>query len=166
MARSRISVLYSNLCMVVGLIMTITGISACVSNHQVLKYECPINSGENIIPGIEPEESVRKIMITVRGKGIEPEDGTPMQKKFMAERAAVLDGYRNLAERLAGIIIDAQTSAGKNTLSQDEVMIQTRAFMRGAQVGAVTYKNGFAVVDLKIYIVPRQNMFFSGKFRY
>lgn len=166
MARSRVSVRYSNLCMVVGLIMTITCMSGCVSNHQILKYECPINSGDNIIPGIEPEESARKIMISVRGKGIEPEDGTPMQKKFMAERAAVLDGYRNLAERLAGIIIDAQTSAGKNTLSNDEVMIQTRAFMRGAQVGPVTYKNGFAVVDLKIYIAPRQNMFFSGKFRY
>jgi hypothetical protein len=166
MGRSHISELYSNLCMAVGVIMAITCLSSCVSNHQVLKYECPINGGDNIIPGIEPEESARKIMIMVRGKGIEPEDGTPMQKKFMAERAAILDGYRNLAERLAGIIIDTHTSAGNSTLSQDEVMIETRAFMRGAQVGPVTYKNGFAIVDLKLYLAPRQNMFFSGKFRY
>ena len=166
MARSRITVFVMELIKTLGLILTAVWLSACVSNHQVLKYECPVNGGDNIIPGIEPEESARKIMVTVRGKGIEPEEGTPMQKKFMAERAAVLDGYRNLAERLAGIVIDAQTSAGKNTLSQDEVMIQTRAFMRGAQVGPVVYKNGFAVVDLKLYIAPRQNMFFSGKFRY
>jgi hypothetical protein len=105
-------------------------------------------------------------MITVYRKGIEPEEGTPMQKKFMAERAAVLDGYQNLAERLGGVIIDAHTRAGKSTLTQDEVMIEIRAFMRGAQVGPVTYKNGFAIVDMKLYIAPRQNMFFSGKFRY
>lgn len=166
MVRTRIPVLFTKFIMLPALFFMVVCFSACVSNHQILKYECPVNGGDNIIPGIEPEESARKIMITVRGKGIEPEEGTPMQKKFMAERAAVLDGYRNLAERLAGIIIDAQTSAGKNTLSQDEVMIQTRAFMRGAQVGPVVYQNGFAVVDLKLYIAPRQNMFFSGKFRY
>ncbi len=138
-------------------------LTGCSTGHQILKYESSISSSENIIPGIEPEESARKIMIVVRGKGIEPENGTPMQKKFMAERAAVLDAYRKLSERLAGLIINAQTHAGKNRLSLDEVIIETRAYLRGAQVGTVTYQNGFATVDVKIYIKPRQSMFLNNR---
>ncbi|MFZ5573370.1 MAG: hypothetical protein ACOZF0_23450 [Thermodesulfobacteriota bacterium] len=135
----------------------------CIGRNQVLKYESTVNRSENIVPGIEPEESDRKILILVRGKGIEPEKGTPMQKKFLAERAAVLDGYRKLAERLGGLVLNAQTYGGSNALSMDEVMVETRAFMRGAQIGAVTYHEGFATVDVKVYITPRQAMFFDQK---
>ena len=135
----------------------------CTSSHQILKYECGVNSAENIIPGIEPEESAQKILIMVRGKGIEPEHGTPMQKKFMAERAAVLDGYRKLTERLAGMFINAQTHSGSSELSIDEVMTETRAYLQGAQIGTVTYQEGFATVDIKLYLKPRESRFFSKK---
>lgn len=139
----------------------LSGFLGCSTGHQVLKYECGVNSAENIIPGIEPEESARKILILVRGKGIEPETGTPMQKKFLAERAAVLDGYRKLSERLAGMVINTQTQSGKNALSLDEVMVETRAYLQGAQIGRVTYQDGFATVDVKLYIKPRESKFFS-----
>ncbi len=138
-------------------------LTGCTSMHQILKYESPVNRAENIVPGIEPEESDLKIMILVRGKGIEPEEGSPMQKKFLAERAAILDGYRQLSERLAGILVNGQTYAGKNALSMDEVMVETRSFMRGAQVGAVVYHEGFATVDVKVYITPRQSMFLNRR---
>ncbi len=136
---------------------------SCTSGHQILKYQSSITGAENIIPGIEPEESSRKILVLVRGKGVEPESGTLMQKKFMAERAAVLDGYRKLSERLAGMYIDAQTRMGRNSLSMDEVVIETRSYLRGAQTGAVSYHDGFATVDVKVYIEPRQNMFYTMK---
>ncbi len=144
-------------------VFMIAALTGCTSMHQVLKYESTVNRAENIIPGIEPEESDQKILILVRGKGIEPEQGTPMQKKFLAERAAVLDGYRKLSERLAGILLNAQTYGGKNALSMDEVVVETRSFMRGAQVGAVMYHDGFATVDVRVYIIPRQSMFFNRK---
>jgi len=138
----------------------------CTSSHQVLKYETAVNSSENIIPGIEPEESAQKILILVRGKGIEPETGTPMQKKFLAERAAVLDGYRRLSERLAGMAINTQTHSGRSELSRDDVMTETRAYLQGAQIGAVTYHEGFATVDIKLYIKPREARFITQKSYY
>lgn len=141
-------------------------LSACSTNYQILKYQGSVSSSEHIIPGIEPEESARKIMIVVKGKGIEPEEGTPMQKKFMAERAAVLDGYRKLSERLAGMIVNAQTHSGKNTLSMDEIYTETRSYLRGAQVGTVTYQDGFAIVDVKLYIAPRQSIFLQDRIIY
>ena len=148
------------------LIVILICLCGCTSSHQVLKYEIAVNSSENIIPGIEPEESAQKILILVRGKGIEPETGTPMQKKFLAERAAVLDGYRRLSERLAGMAINTQTQSGRNELSRDEVMIETRAYLQGAQIGAVTYHKGFATVDVKLYIKPRESRFFTKKSYY
>lgn len=149
-----------------ALLLTIAFLAGagCTTRHQVLKYEDSWNSAENVVPGIEPEESARKIMILVRGKGIEPEEGTPMQKKFLAERAAVLDGYRKLSERLAGMILSAQTHSGRSMLSMDEVAIETRSYLRGAQIGAVTYHEGFATVDVKVYIQPRTSMFFNRKY--
>lgn len=141
-------------------------LASCTSGHQILKYQIPVKRGENIIPGIEPEESSKKILVIVRGKGIEPESGTLMQKKFMAERAATLDGYRKLSERLAGMVIDGRTRSGRSSLSMDVVMAETRSYLRGAQTGAVSYHDGFATVDVKVYIEPRQNMFYTTKHNY
>ncbi len=112
-------------------------------------------SGENFIAGIEPEEATRKIMVIVKGKGIEPATGTPLQKRLMAERAAVIDGYRKLAERLAGILINAHSESGENTVSMDQVMIETNAYLRGAQTSGMLFQNGYATVNVKVYIEPR-----------
>ncbi len=150
---------------VFGLILSlfiVMEISGCTSSHQVLEYSAVINAPDNLIPGIEPEESSRKILIAVKGIGLEPENGTAVQKKFMAERAAVIDGYRKLAERLAGIIVRAETKAGKNTISADEVLIETNAYLRGAQVSGITAQEGFAAADVKVYVEPRQMRFYNG----
>ncbi len=136
--------------------------SGCTSNHQILKYDSPIKTGDNLISGIEPEESSRKIMIMVKGKGLEPENGTPIQKRFMAERAAVIDGYKKLAERIAGAIIEICSTSENNTVSMDQIMIETRAYLRGAQIAGITYQNGYVVANVKVYIEPRQVRFYHG----
>ncbi len=145
---------------------TALGLPGCIATrHQVLRYESPVNYASNYIPGIEPEEASRKIMIRVVGKGIEPIDGTPIQKKLMAERAAVIDGYRQLAERLAGMIIETESRVGNNSLSMDRVMIEANAYLRGAQVSMINYQAGFATADIKLYIEPRESRFYWGATR-
>ncbi len=138
------------------------GFAGCTSRHQILRYESPLTYANNFIPGIEPEEASRKIMIRVVGKGIEPMEGTPIQKKLMAERAAVIDGYRQLAERLAGMIIESESRVGNNSLSLDKVMIEANAYLRGAQVSTVNYQAGFATADIKLYLEPRESRFYWG----
>ncbi len=137
--------------------------SGCTTSHQVFKYESKINNHhQNLIPGVETEESVRKILIIAQGKGIEPENGTPMQKRFMAERAAVIDGYRQLTERLAGTLVNYYAESGKNIVSYDQVMIEANAYLRGAQPYAITYNDGYATANVKVYIEPRQSKFYHG----
>lgn len=159
---SRISMIHT----LIFCLMIFFTFSGCISTrHQVLRYESPVTYSNNLIPGIEPEEAARKIMIRVVGKGIEPLDGTPIQKKLMAERAAVIDGYRQLAERLAGMIIESESRVGNNSLSMDKVMIEANAYLRGAQVSMVNYQAGFATADIKLYIEPRESRFYSGASR-
>jgi len=158
---------YVNTGVKIFLVILVSFLSAsCTTGHQVLKYQVPIKNVENIIPGIEPEESSEKILVIVRGKGVEPESGTEMQKKFMAERAAMLDGYRKLSERLAGMVVDARTRSGRSSLSMDEVAAETRSYLRGAQTGAVSYHDGFATVDVRVYIQPRKSRFYTTKHHY
>lgn len=134
-------------------------LGGCSTPHQVLRYQGTVMEDTHLIPGIEPGESVRKIMVSVKGEGLSPENGTAEQRRFMAERAAVIDGYRKLSERLAGLILNAQAQSGANTLSHDQVMIETNAYLRGAQVGGVTYHDGYATADVKVYLEPRESKF-------
>lgn len=134
----------------------------CSTNHEVIKYESRINnSALNLIPGLEPEEASRKILISVRGQGIEPETGTPQQRKLMAERAAVIDAYRKISERVAGMIINAYSATGQNNISVDQITSETNAYLRGAQVNFVSFKDGVASATVKVYMAPREFKFYN-----
>ena len=142
---------------------------SCATNYHVLKEYEFVRMHENLIAGIEPEEADQKILITEVGKGIAADTGTPMEQKFMAERAAVLDGYRKLAERLGGLILEANSKSGNGSLNEDEIKVLTKAYMRGANVEELIYNGGIATAEIKLYIKPRKevyyNNFFSGTSR-
>lgn len=137
-------------------------LSGCTSTHQVFKYENPIQKIPNLIPGVEPGESANKITISVFGQGFDPENGSKHQKKFMAERAATIDGYRRLSERLSGIVVNAYSKSGIKGITVDQVTSETNAYLRGAQTKLVSYKNGIAVVNTKVFIEPRQVKAYHG----
>ena len=146
--------------LMLSLIMLFTG---CSTSHEVIKYQSRMNNSSlHLIPGLEPEEASQKILISVRGQGIEPETGTPQQKKLMAERAAVIDGYRKISERVAGMIINAYSAAGQNNISVDQITSETNAYLRGAQVNFVSFKDGVASATVKVYMAPREYKFYNG----
>lgn len=144
---------------IIGGVLSSLSFLGCTTHHQVLRYEVPLVYSNRLIPGIEPEEAVEKVVVRVLGKGVEPSRGTPIEKKLMAERAAVLDGYRQLAERLAGMIIESRSGSKNNALSMDQVMVEASAYLRGAQVSAISYQAGFATADIRLYLEPRENHF-------
>ena len=136
--------------------------SGCTSSHQVFKYENPIQKIQNLIPGVEPGESANRITISVFGQGFAPEEGSLHQKKYMAERAATIDGYRRLSERLSGIVINAYSKSGMQGITVDQVTSETNAYIRGAQARLISYKNGLAIVSTKVFIEPRQIRAYHG----
>jgi hypothetical protein len=136
--------------------------SACTSTHQVFKFENPVRNYPNLIPGVEAGESDNRITISVFGEGFAPETGTANQKKYLAERAATIDSYRRLSERLSGILITAYTKSGMKGVTEDQVTSETNSYLRGAQTQFVSYNKGLAVVNTRVFIEPREVRAYHG----
>jgi hypothetical protein len=79
------------------------------------------------------------VTFQVTGKGLEPENAlTKGEAILMAERAAVADGYRILVEKVRGVYVDAYTKAGRGSVNQDTIQVQTQSWLRGAEVIDIT----------------------------
>ncbi len=154
--------LYSRIINASTALLIIGMYTGCTSSHQVFKYENPIQKIQNLIPGVEPGESSNRITISVYGQGFAPEEGSPHQKKFMAERAATIDGYRRLSERLSGIVINAYSKSGIQGITVDQVTSETNSYIRGAQAKLISYRDGLAIVSTKVFIEPRQVRAYHG----
>lgn len=71
--------------------------------------------------------------ISVVGEGAMPKSGSAGQRRLMAKRAAMVDGYRKLAEVVEGVTIDAQTSVRNFETESDEIQAEVRGLIKGAQ---------------------------------
>jgi hypothetical protein len=74
------------------------------------------------------------------------------QQKLLAKRAAIVDGYRNLAERIKGLKIDASTYVRDFVAEADEINTALDTFIKGARVvGPARYfDDGSAEVTVEI----------------
>lgn len=78
---------------------------------------------------------------------------SPAQAKAMARRAAIEDGYRQLAEIVYGIHIDSQTTVRNFVTESDTINSRVRAVMRGARIGDTEYlADGTCKVKLELRI--------------
>lgn len=81
--------------------------------------------------GVNWEESI----ITVKGMGLAPKNAiNPTQANLLARRAAVVDGYRLLAELIKGVNVDAETTVENLMVSSDVVRTNVSACIKGARI--------------------------------
>lgn len=80
-------------------------------------------------------DNQKVITFYVVGKGLEPENAlTKGEAVLMAERAAVADGYRQLAEKVSGVYVEAFMKAGRGAVNHEEIQIQTQSWLRGTEI--------------------------------
>lgn len=72
--------------------------------------------------------------ITVTGSGAAPANGSPAQKRMMAKRAAIADGYRQLVETVKGVNVDAETTVENFITSSDVIRTKVSGMVQGARV--------------------------------
>ncbi len=110
-------------------------------------------SGSPYISPLKPAKSQRVLgrypghpdedgIMTVRavGKGIPPENArSKAQAVLLAERAAVMDGYRNLAEKIHGLYLQAYSGMGNYSVSSDIIRAEVETWLRGAEVTDLHY---------------------------
>ena len=75
--------------------------------------------------------------ITVQGMGVAPQNAmNPAQARMLARRAAVVDGYRQLAEAVQGVNVDAETTVENMMVTSDVIRTNVSAMIQGARVVA------------------------------
>ncbi|MGM0654443.1 MAG: LPP20 family lipoprotein [Thermodesulfobacteriota bacterium] len=96
----------------------------------------------------------RVVTFRVTGKGLEPENAlTKGEAILMAERAAVADGYRQLVEKVRGVYVDAYMKAGRGSVNQDTIQVQTQSWLRGTEVMEITQADyGITLARLRLRI--------------
>ncbi len=83
----------------------------------------------------DAELNWRHSTITVKGIGLAPKNAINYAQRIMAaRRAAVVDGYRHLAEAVKGVNVDADTTVEDFMLTSDVVRTKVSAAIQGAEV--------------------------------
>lgn len=109
----------------------------------------------------EPGSSVNWTQgaIKVTGAGAPPESGSPAQKRLMAKRAAIADGYRQLAEQINGVKVDAETVVQNYVVANDTVKTQVSALIKGARMSPPRYlSDGSIEVDMTLNLYGQNSL--------
>jgi hypothetical protein len=87
--------------------------------------------------------------LEAEGVGTDPEFSTP-QGRLRAVRAAELDARRRLAERIAGLRIEGQTTVHDFTTGRDHVATQVDAIISTAAVTGTRFSDETAIVTVSV----------------
>ncbi|MGD9654997.1 MAG: LPP20 family lipoprotein, partial [Sulfuricurvum sp.] len=92
-----------------------------------------------------------ELVITVTGQGVAPSvTSSPAQAYALAKRAAMADGYRQIAERVKGVQVEGQDTIKNMMLQQSSTKTSVEAIVRGANLLNTTFKEGLCEVEMEI----------------
>ena len=105
------------------------------------------------------KSNICNVNITVTGKGAPPINSnlTELQKYLFSERAAILDGYRLIAEKLSGVIVKSQSLSKDFQLSKDSIDTSTSTFIKGVKIVSIKHRdNGVCEALMQVSLTARQ----------
>jgi hypothetical protein len=114
------------------------------------------------------ENGVKKnciIRIEAKGVGVVPCEGAcnTAEAKAMARRAAILDAYKALAEKMYGIKINGRDSVKNMILENSNIKAYVEGLISGANIEEENFKNGMYTVSMSVTIdVQKWNQFLQN----
>ena len=117
-------------------------------------------------PPPPPPQIVRQeVTLRARGAGAPPaRAANAAQARLMAERAAKVDGYRNLLEQAYGLQVTGSTTVRDFVTQSDVIRTQLDAFIRGAKVvDTRLLDDGSAEVEMEVTLGKEFWVLFPGR---
>ncbi len=124
--------------------------------------ECPPPPKELKTPTPPPKATVKAdtpvltqhkpVRITVVGQGVAPCTGScsPEQALVLAKRAAIVDGYRLIAEKVKGVYVQGRDYVHNMMIKSSKVRTFVDANIRNANIIDTLYKDGLCEVEMEI----------------
>lgn len=98
------------------------------------------------------------LRISVTGEGVAPANTiSPAQAYVMAKRAATVEAYRLIAEKVNGVRVEGKDTIKNMVVQRSTVKTQVAAMIKNASIVETTFKNGLCEVEMEIEL--RYNQF-------
>ena len=102
---------------------------------------------------LQKGESVR---LNVVGEGVAPQNmSSPAQAKAMAKRAAMVEGYRLMAERIKGVHVEGRDRLRNMMINSSRVYLTVSALIKNAEVMETTFEDGLCKVEMEAVLSYR-----------
>lgn len=110
-----------------------------------------------VIPNAPILAPTRVIEVTAVGMGVAPENTiSPAQALALAKRAAIIDGYRQLGEKMYGIRINAKETIKDMVLRNSVIRAKVLGVIKNAEITETVYKDGLAQVNMELKLDGRR----------
>lgn len=91
------------------------------------------------------------IELSAVGMGVAPESTiSPSQALALAKRAAIIDAYRQIGEKMYGIRLNAQDTVRDMVLINSVVKTKVEALIKNAEIIETVYKDGLCQITMEL----------------
>jgi hypothetical protein len=135
---------------VIALLLSVSALHAGFLSSDEPNVKCVYSGtdGNCVEPILNAEN---QLVIAVVGQGVAPSvTASPAQAYALAKRAAMADGYRQIAEKVKGVQVEGQDTIKNLMLVQSSTRTSVEALVRGANVTNTTFKEGLCEVEMEI----------------
>ena len=91
--------------------------------------------------------------LVVKGQGVAPSfTQSPAQAFALAKRAAMVDAYRLLGEKVQGVKVEGQDLIKNMMVKRSQVRTEVKAMIREATVIETEYKDGLCEIEVELIV--------------